>query len=288
MSDLEYVFDDLTFEHADTESASPMRASYTVHNEFSRVADMHYHVEIGIVEKGTLLREYRNHRQELGPGDIWFNGIYEPHVCVTKTLPSELTVLVIDPAFLANTHLAGDENEAWLAPFLASPDKRPKCNSRQKKWMLEASQRFRSHKKMSEPEQMKWDCLLLFELLLTAGLPSGEAVNEQQTDSSSFPRLRRALELTLTSNERIDTDTAAQVSSMSRRNFDRLFTQCLGIPFTQFSLRCRLRKAARELVSTQKPLKTVASEFGFTDSSHLNNSFKAFFGQTPAQYRKTC
>ena len=53
-----------------------------------------------------------------------------------------------------------------------------------------------------------------------------------------------------------------------------------------FNIKKRKTFYNRELVSTEKPLKTVAAELGFTDASHLNNSFKMFYGSTPSQYRK--
>jgi AraC-like DNA-binding protein len=60
----------------------------------------------------------------------------------------------------------------------------------------------------------------------------------------------------------------------------------MGIGFSQFALHHRLGCAAAELLESGKPVKAVAAEWGFTDTSHFYRRFGETYGCTPVDYRK--
>ncbi len=62
---------------------------------------VHHMVELGIVLSGRMRVHYSQWTTDLGPGDVWFTGIWERHVCVPldKEPGEEITVMV-QPAAL--------------------------------------------------------------------------------------------------------------------------------------------------------------------------------------------
>ena len=44
--------------------------------------------------------------------------------------------------------------------------------------------------------------------------------------------------------------------------------------------------AVAGLVGTSDPLKTIANEWGFTDISHFDKTFRSHYGVAPAEYRE--
>jgi AraC family transcriptional regulator len=65
----------------------------------------------------------------------------------------------------------------------------------------------------------------------------------------------------------------------------RAFYSCYGRTIGEFVRELRVRWAAEQLASAERPLVTIAIEAGFCDQSHFNRTFKRFTGMAPGQYR---
>jgi AraC family transcriptional activator of mtrCDE len=50
--------------------------------------------------------------------------------------------------------------------------------------------------------------------------------------------------------------------------------------------RCRIAAAAEALVTSDRSIAQISTEFGFYDQSHFSKSFKSELGKTPNQYRR--
>ncbi|MHA2938820.1 AraC family transcriptional regulator [Vibrio sp. RC27] len=85
-------------------------------------------------------------------------------------------------------------------------------------------------------------------------------------------------------NNDISIDDIANVASMSKFHFIRLFRSQFGITPHQYVLNCRINLAKKALDSGLSSVE-VAQLCGFADSSHLNRRFKSYFGMTPKQYQ---
>jgi len=98
--------------------------------------------------------------------------------------------------------------------------------------------------------------------------------------------VNRAIELVFAQRRFLSVQEAARACGMSRNHFSRLFGEVMGLSFPQFALRYRLSCVADQLASTDDPIKTVASAWGFTDDSHLHHQFRRHYGVSPSEYRR--
>ena len=73
---------------------------------------------------------------------------------------------------------------------------------------------------------------------------------------------------------------------MSRFRLTRQFQRAYGLPLHAYHLQIRLDDARRRMRCGQ-PVATVAADLGFADQSHFHRRFRARFGITPAEYRRT-
>lgn len=80
--------------------------------------------------------------------------------------------------------------------------------------------------------------------------------------------------------------TEAESINISYMHFRRAFKQHLGIPPGRFLQRCRLDKAAEELLSGDKQIGRIAEENGFDDQQYFSRVFKQYFLLSPRQYRR--
>jgi AraC-like DNA-binding protein len=81
-------------------------------------------------------------------------------------------------------------------------------------------------------------------------------------------------------------DTLADLAGMSRSTFLRHFRSAFRIPPSAYVQQVRLEEARTLLVSTDLPVKAIASRTGFASRSHFSRLFRAAFGDDPSSYRE--
>lgn len=85
--------------------------------------------------------------------------------------------------------------------------------------------------------------------------------------------------------QKLSIDELCSVALMSRRMFTENFRGVTGTTFAQYLLSSRLKKARRQLASTDLPVAQIAESTGFAHSSHLCCAFTKSFGLSPTAYR---
>jgi AraC-like DNA-binding protein len=69
-------------------------------------------------------------------------------------------------------------------------------------------------------------------------------------------------------------------------SFANKFTSTLGIPPGQYILKKRLEAAQLLLINTDKKIKNIAAETGFSNEMYFSRIFTHKAGITPGEYRK--
>jgi transcriptional regulator GlxA family with amidase domain len=87
----------------------------------------------------------------------------------------------------------------------------------------------------------------------------------------------------LAGTARYDAKELAMLCNLSVRQLERDFRRYLGRP-PQDWLNGRRIIAARQLLLSGQPVKVVALELGFKQSSHFCRQFKSFNHLTPSQF----
>ena len=77
----------------------------------------------------------------------------------------------------------------------------------------------------------------------------------------------------------------AHLVMLSRSRFSDLFKSEVGIPFAQYLKKARLEKARQLLEESFIPVKVIATQAGYNDSSYFEREYKKAFGSTPSQHR---
>ena len=85
---------------------------------------------------------------------------------------------------------------------------------------------------------------------------------------------------------RVDMRTLARSASMSLPTFYRHFKRTFKITAYAFVEKLRMREAATLLCRKDVSIDTLANDLGYCDRSQFSKSFKRFYGQGPAQYRR--
>lgn len=79
----------------------------------------------------------------------------------------------------------------------------------------------------------------------------------------------------------------AEACGFSQSHFMKFFKQTVGTSFTAYLNRYRLIVASGLLLSSSASILEIAGETGFENLSYFNRTFKATFGMTPKEFRRT-
>ena len=85
----------------------------------------------------------------------------------------------------------------------------------------------------------------------------------------------------------LNLDTLAESVAMSRRTLTRHFMKATGMSVVSWITAERLRRSQLLLESSNLPVEAVAEQVGYLSAVTLRQQFKARFGVSPAEWRKT-
>jgi len=74
--------------------------------------------------------------------------------------------------------------------------------------------------------------------------------------------------------------------NISKSYFSQYFRKATGSSYKKYVQEYALKLIAHQLIHRDKTLSELAYEFGYSDESHLSNSFKSHFRQTPTAFKK--
>lgn len=85
----------------------------------------------------------------------------------------------------------------------------------------------------------------------------------------------------------IGIEDAVRACGLSKSYFSEYFTRTVGMSFSDYLLRLRLKHASQYLSNSNMPIEQAALKSGFENKSYFHKCFKQLFGCTPLQYRKS-
>lgn len=86
--------------------------------------------------------------------------------------------------------------------------------------------------------------------------------------------------------EKITLDDLARKAHLSKRQFQRIFTECIGRAPIDHLLHVRVQRAADLLRQTDRAITDIAFDCGFNDSNYFTRQFNKLIGKSPSAYRK--
>lgn len=103
---------------------------------------------------------------------------------------------------------------------------------------------------------------------------------------SKFADLLNFISFHIINKEMITVEYLSERFGISETYFSEYFKRNAGERFQDYVLKSRLRIAESRVIYTATPIKEIAWELGFTDSSHLNRMMKRHYGKGMLQIRK--
>ncbi len=127
---------------------------------------------------------------------------------------------------------------------------------------------------------------IALDLLLTILENSSSCISEKVINilDRGNDTLRKVVSDNITSG--ITINKMARLSNMSISNFKRAFREIYGTTPHKWIIEKRLAMSATLMTGTNLTLSEIASECGFSNSSHLIKRFKKRYNMTPKEYKR--
>ncbi|WP_369406573.1 helix-turn-helix domain-containing protein [Lentilactobacillus kisonensis] len=81
-------------------------------------------------------------------------------------------------------------------------------------------------------------------------------------------------------------ESLGQVFHVHPNSIASSMKKTFGITPNNFLQRYRLEEAVKRLLTTRKPISTIALEVGYSNIYYFSNAFKRTYNLSPAEYRK--
>ena len=230
------------------------------------VVERHAAFSIAYVRKGSFGYRVRDDEYELVPGSILVGGPGDEYVCTHDHICGDHCLSIQLQGDLVESLRA--QRSVWRLGALP-----PIAN------LIVAAERISSDAGIDE------------QALLFAATFVQVASGADDRPCEAAPRdRRRAIEaaawLDAHLHAPVDLQSAAAAVGISAFHFLRVFSSVLGVTPHQYLLRARLRRAARLLARTDRPVTDVAYDVGFADLSNFVRTFHRAAGVAPRRYRR--
>ena len=273
--------------HVTADAAPAVRYDGPDHEAPRLSFHMHEDLEIGICLVGETKRYVGGAGLVVRPGDIWLCGMWEPHAWLNA--PSfEGLHFYVPPQGLGESLERGAQ---WMRMFTTPVEERPRAATAEMRGTILALGREMMQECQARRtgwRDLGWAALVRLLVTLERGWspPEGSPA-PSPSRPADIARLLPALALTQASLGRaVSVAEAAAACGLSPSRFRTVFRHTMGISYGKYGVRARVASAASRLLAGNAPIEAVAHQTGFTDRSHLARMFVAFYGCTPAEFRR--
>lgn len=248
---------------------------------------------IFIVTAGTAQLQLPTATISLRPGHMYFIPAFTTHDYICHSIFKLYYIHIYEDQqsrssffdeWQLPTEIESDSDDELLVsrlcrinPFLKLPESNP--DSYDNHITLMNNLRLNLNRPFCDKVESKGILYILMARFLKHATPRAEIRDDRIGAALTY--IRRHL------HERIEVRMLAEEVCMSKDHFIRIFKRQTGdTPNNYITLR-KMERAELALVTTNEPVKVIANNLGYDDSSYFVRIFKKISGQTPQQYRES-
>ena len=269
--------------HVHDAAARGLRASQYVYAIGSYHYNWHTALELLVVVTGALELCAAGRVDQLEPGDVVVINANDGHATLATRPRTAVLCLHIEADYLAS--FTPDSAVPRFACRSAPATREDAGFARLR--TLSSRMMLASHR-TGPGANAAWEARLLdvVATLFDHFPPAPANTGEPPTAIENHRALQRAVAYIDSSfRERITLDRLARRVGFSPGYLSQVFHQQVGMTFSEYLARVRLRQATRDLGETDHLIARVAADAGFPDVKAFNTAFRRTFGRTPSAYR---
>lgn len=163
-----------------------------------------------------------------------------------------------------------------INPFLKLPQSNPDVYDNHQ--MLMNNLRLNQNRPYSDKVESRGILFVLLSRFLAKATPKAEVSDSRI--QKTIRHIRNHI------SEPLSLDKLSSMACMSKDHYIRMFKQATGQTPVHYIVARRMEKAELLLVTTTMPVKQLAREVGYEDTSYFNRLFRMHIGLSPQTYRQ--
>lgn len=247
----------------------------------------HYHpeVELIVVQEGRLDIRTPNNAYVLSPGDVVLIGSSQLHLSnkidagplVYTVLHADLKPYFDDATMMYYRHFAEIVSPLEALNYMLIENPGVKRDIGQV--IVDVHREM-----MDKPKGYEIAISMHMKRLLLTLLRNDDRELLQPYDFVDAAAIQPVLDYVGSHLQRVDMEQASRIAGMSYSYFSKYFKRCVGVSFTSYVNRQRIRRAEQLLITKTDAVTDIAAEVGIENMAHFYELFKRFAGCTPKQY----
>lgn len=244
---------------------------------------MHYHpyYEIYILLSGKRKYLFNNKIVVLNPYDVLIVKPYEVHRAIPlENIPYERYIINLDPSLLSQIEKYNKEIKKLFKRGVIRLEGDD---------FLRIINNIKSIEKDIKNGKKEFACSIrnyLERILVDMLIFDSQYSNSEQIQKNDI-RIQEVLDyIIINYKEKITIDICANICSMSKTNFTRVFHKVVGTNLKEYINSVRIQKASDLLLETDLSISEISEKVGFDSASYFSAVFKSKLNITPKEFRK--
>lgn len=271
---------------AQPEAPSLLHGSFFIERHIADsmgAAHWHSHVELNLLESGTLTYLFNGRRELVEAGRLVLFWAAIPHRSIEVTPGSPLICIYLPLAeFLAQPVDAGFKRALMQGRLLAAPAPDPLDLALARRWLADWQAGEPRHRQLVADELMLRVRRFSLGLATPAPAPRGTGAPPHLPTE----RVEALIELVHARfGEPLSLARLGRLAGIHPSTAETAFRRVLGVSVNEYLLRYRLAQALHLLADSDAPILDIAFACGFGSASRFYGVFRERTGTTPRQFR---
>jgi AraC-like DNA-binding protein len=257
-----------------------LEIAYVIKNEWHLPVHKHTHYEFQYIIRGKGQHVINDQTYNYEKGDLFILPPQDSHFFIFQE-KTVICVIKFHEGFFGE-FLQDTEFKQLLMSF-SSPHRKMLSGNNKQQVIGLMELLITEHRKKNNYQNIIIKNVLSLVLILMSKDANQNHVNSQD---GKIQDILNYIDRHIAEKRMLSTENIALQFNISKSYFNQYFTKATGSSYKKYVKEYTLNIIAHQLIHKGKTLSQLAFEFGYSDESHLSNSFKAHFQQTPSAFKK--
>ena len=254
---------------------------YLIKDKWNLPIHKHTHYELQYILRGKGQHVINDHTYNYKNGDLFILTPQDHHFFIFQER-STICFIKFNEAFFEG--FIQDLEFRRLLSNLSSPQRKILLSTECRENIGELVKLVMTTHKKTSPYQnliLKNTLSLIFALLM-----EDSVLSTAMPEDEKIQQILNYIDQHIKEKALLSVQNMASQFNISKTYFNQYFKRATSSTYKKYIQEYALNLIAHNLLHQDKTLSQLAFEFGYSDESHLSNSFKAHFRQTPSSFKK--
>ncbi len=256
--------------------------SYVIKNKWHLPVHRHTHYEVQFIIRGSGQHNINDQTYNYKKGDFFILAPGDTHFFIFKERTS-ICIIKFQEGYFDDFLM--DVNFRQVLFRFSSPNRKLLLSEANNRYIIKLMELIIiKNKKADAAHNFIIKCALALVLSLVT-VDDHFGLNEVKEEK--IQTILKFIDCHIKERNLLVISSIANHFHISKNYFNQYFTKSAGTSYKKYFQLYSLNLIAQQIINGSKTISELADDYGYTDQSHLNKSFKAYFGKSPGSFKNT-